>query len=78
MKPSFYTFNPPGALCRCRCYDNHPDQNFVCDPQNDATVKGVCDACSVLLCADRATVIRDLVGVLEGTRSNPNQLMSHL
>lgn len=77
MKPSFYTFNAPGYLCRCRCDDNHPSEN-VCEGDPDEDLSGVCYQCAILLRPDRETVIRDLVGVLEGTRSNAHELKARL
>lgn len=70
-KPSFFTFNPAGFMCRCRCDDNHPGQT-VCEWYVD---EDVCVPCGRLLVADVEMVIRDLVGVLDGTRTNANELM---
>lgn len=74
MKPPFFSFNPSGVICRCRCFDNHPGQ-AVCEWSMD---EGVCSACARLLVADLKTVIRDLVGVLQGTPTNAKELKARL
>lgn len=77
MRASYFTFNPPGRLCRCRCGDNHP-QKSICEWYMDATQEGVCGPCGVFLDSVRDTVIRELVEVLEGTPTNAIELKGYL